>query len=993
MDARDVAGAHLSKDRDLVRGDVFVERYEIVGELGRGAYGVVYKALDQTSREHVALKIMRPNRISLSSNRWREATALRRLFLPGVAQLLGQGYDDDRPFVVMELIDGEPFPGPREGATWEELRPLVVRILEILNLVHAEGVVHGDLKPSNVLRSGSEVFLLDFGLATKTTASDYESGETGKGTPVYMAPELFAEGRPSAQSDLFAVGTMVFEALARQPFFPSASLLQWIRKLTVEGPPRLRDVLPDAPEDACTLVDALLARERADRPRSAGEALLLLQGESLTDGLPWLGDETRFQPIVQAMVDGTSLDVTGERGLGGERAIREAARHAEARGVEVHEIPPGSHPFESLIRMESLDLTLPVGAPLELLRSEAVDALRGALEAGIGLFAVREVDDWSDEVLNELRSAGSIVRRRYEAGEESSYELKPYTREELETFFVGIEIGFHLRTKPAKILYERTFGWPEDVFAELNSWNNSGFVHIDRDGVRTSVRSLQTLENGARPRPPVKAESLDDDDAELLAWIRLGSPLRIELIERVASVDNFHERLEALAARRLIHIHEGRIWRIRDVEVPLSHDANWLGSARSRLLAEAESPRLRFELSLGLDNDAQLLQAGLAEAERLQQLGDQSGCHATYRATVTRLMSLRSDLARDAVVHWGRFTAMTNSTDYIEETLWAWGDHDLRLRRLLELIRLTLSQPRLAYIQDFEDLGSFDDPRLETVRLAARGAASGWQTDEYFDATREMRELGERLIREGKDPGPLMTVAKMREAFAEYRDGKFEASAELHLDAARDADNVVYELKNVASAAWAFNDAFLYDRARELHERYMPIAERVGEPFLEFQLFGAERHARYRAGGTITPNDEVLSAIAEVGYGPLFSVIALQEMMASWRGGDLERALRVADSAANLWNAESQNWFVLMLFVIRSFFAGKPLSDDALDAVERCPYPRLRAQMLAFMSYLPGADGPRLRAEAKSLIPADMFEMRFEAISISECETLDQIGA
>lgn len=275
----------------IPRGETFADRYCVEAEVGRGAYGVVYRAIDEITGDPVALKILRANRARIASERWREASALRRLRIPGVATLYDEGYFDGAYYVAMEFVDGEHFFEPSEPRSWSEIRSHSIRLLEILSVVHRQGIVHGDLKPANVMRVGDDVKLLDFGLAISSIASDLEAEMGSKGTPVYMAPELFRDARATPSTDLFAVGTMLFEALAGRPFFMTANFVEWVRRLNSDGPPQLAEVMPKAHPEAQILVDALLQRLPEDRPRSAAEALSLIERGRSKTSLRSLGDE------------------------------------------------------------------------------------------------------------------------------------------------------------------------------------------------------------------------------------------------------------------------------------------------------------------------------------------------------------------------------------------------------------------------------------------------------------------------------------------------------------------------------------------------------------------------------------------------------------------------------------------------------------------------------------------------------------------------------
>ncbi|MFN7145829.1 MAG: serine/threonine-protein kinase, partial [Myxococcota bacterium] len=139
-------------------------RWRVEGPIGRGAFGSVWRGVDTGTGAHVAVKFLEPG-TSLDLARVRkEVAALRLLRVPGVVELLDAGTQDGRHYLVMELVEGLPFPGRAHG--WAAIAPLVARLCETLRQIHARGVVHRDLKPSNVLvTEDGRVVVLDFGVA------------------------------------------------------------------------------------------------------------------------------------------------------------------------------------------------------------------------------------------------------------------------------------------------------------------------------------------------------------------------------------------------------------------------------------------------------------------------------------------------------------------------------------------------------------------------------------------------------------------------------------------------------------------------------------------------------------------------------------------------------------------------------------------------------------------------------------------------------------
>jgi serine/threonine-protein kinase len=205
---------------------VLGHRYELVREIASGAMGAVYEARDLQLGRVVAVKMLRPELAADGAIRrrfHRESSILRAIEHPAVVRVLDVGKDeDDRAYTVMEFLRGETLESriAREGRVDPSaLGPILLTLADALAAVHAQGVVHGDLKPANViLLDASEpccARLVDFGLS-KVEGLDRltRTGELA-GTPIYMAPELVTGGvEPDARIDLYALGVIAYEALS-----------------------------------------------------------------------------------------------------------------------------------------------------------------------------------------------------------------------------------------------------------------------------------------------------------------------------------------------------------------------------------------------------------------------------------------------------------------------------------------------------------------------------------------------------------------------------------------------------------------------------------------------------------------------------------------------------------------------------------------------------------------------------------------------------------
>jgi WD40 repeat protein len=260
-----------------LRPGMVVGRFELVREIGRGGFGVVFEARDRDLGRLVAFKAMRrmrPERAGeLEQPLREEAEAAARLNHPNVVTLHDYGMHDGTPYLILELLRGETLQARlRRGEVppGEAVR-IALDIARGLVHAHAAGVLHRDLKPGNVyLCDGGGVKLLDFGLAR---LFDRGTG-SGGGTPAYMAPEQFRGEPGDARADVFSAAVVLFHMLAGELPFPVSRG----RSAALDAGPPPRLPLPDAPPELAALLASALSRDPAGRPQSAQAFLDALQG-------------------------------------------------------------------------------------------------------------------------------------------------------------------------------------------------------------------------------------------------------------------------------------------------------------------------------------------------------------------------------------------------------------------------------------------------------------------------------------------------------------------------------------------------------------------------------------------------------------------------------------------------------------------------------------------------------------------------------------------
>ena len=258
--------------------------YEISEVIGTGGMGIVLKGLDARLNRVVAVKVLTPALALNSTARkrfLREAQAAAAVSHPNVVAIHSVG-EDRLPYLVMEFVDGPSLQQRLESDGFLQLNQILrigVQVASGLAAAHAQGLVHRDIKPGNILlENGMErVRLTDFGLARAADDASVTRDGTIVGTPQYMSPEQ-ARGEPVDQtSDLFSLGSVLYSLATGRPPFRAESSYGVMRKITDEAPVPIRELNPDIPEWLCSIIGKLMAKERHDRFQSVTELHALLE--------------------------------------------------------------------------------------------------------------------------------------------------------------------------------------------------------------------------------------------------------------------------------------------------------------------------------------------------------------------------------------------------------------------------------------------------------------------------------------------------------------------------------------------------------------------------------------------------------------------------------------------------------------------------------------------------------------------------------------------
>ncbi len=253
--------------------------YRILETVGLGGEGIVYKAIDIATGATVALKRLAFAPFGETGNEGREIEAARKLDHPGIVRLLNQFESNGHTVLAMEWVEGGTLKDYLERHTIppEQAVRLAIRLCEILEYAHGQGLIHRDLKPANVLLEHGRIEhprLADFGLAKFAgPEGKYSAVTSGLGTPGYMPPEMVSThfGQVGPPTDIYALGVMLYEMLVRRLPFESDTPFDILRRTCDEPVTSLRRWRPEIPRDLENVCLQCLAKRPQDRYRNVSE--------------------------------------------------------------------------------------------------------------------------------------------------------------------------------------------------------------------------------------------------------------------------------------------------------------------------------------------------------------------------------------------------------------------------------------------------------------------------------------------------------------------------------------------------------------------------------------------------------------------------------------------------------------------------------------------------------------------------------------------------
>ncbi len=309
----------MSEVPSLAPGLVVGGTYEIISRLGSGGMGEVWLAKHlRLAGKQVAIKVLKlaaPSPESLARFK-REAEIAARLEHPNIVQVLDfNELPSGEPYIVMEFLKGESLASRAHGRALppDEVASIMRQVGAALQAAHREGVVHRDLKPDNIFlvptAAGDQVKVLDFGISRLQGSSTVQTAEAAIiGTPRYMSPEQARGNSREAtkQSDVFSLGSIVYELLTGEPAFDGEQIAQVVFRVVFEAPADVRAKAPGVPEQMARAIDHALMKDVATRTPDVETFVYELTGQPLGVVSQPSGIVTQGVPLTPSLDSGAT---------------------------------------------------------------------------------------------------------------------------------------------------------------------------------------------------------------------------------------------------------------------------------------------------------------------------------------------------------------------------------------------------------------------------------------------------------------------------------------------------------------------------------------------------------------------------------------------------------------------------------------------------------------------------------------------------------------
>lgn len=293
-------------------------RYHIIDKLGAGGMATVYKAQDTNLKRTVAIKLIRREAFGvevlerLTLRFEREARVLAQLNHPNIVKVYDYGEFEGAPFLVMGYLQGKTLKEIEKPLTWQKASKILLPIAQALAHVHNNGILHRDVKPSNILiDEAGQPMLADFGIAKLLENSDdatLTGTGIGIGTPEYMAPEQGLGQEVDGRADVYALGIVLYELVTgRKPYAADTPLAVLFKQMNDPLPPP-RNFVPNLPEYVEKIIFKALAKKPEDRfndMNAFAEAL-----ERLTNRVAFSPDQPPILKLILPVARQNNADQT-----------------------------------------------------------------------------------------------------------------------------------------------------------------------------------------------------------------------------------------------------------------------------------------------------------------------------------------------------------------------------------------------------------------------------------------------------------------------------------------------------------------------------------------------------------------------------------------------------------------------------------------------------------------------------------------------------------
>ncbi|MGE0483337.1 MAG: protein kinase [Gammaproteobacteria bacterium] len=253
-------------------------KYEVMREIGRGSMGTVYLGHDPYIDRQVAIKVAHAEQLNdeEGGDRYRkmffnEAHTAGRLTHPNIIGIYDAGVDGDTCYIVMELVEGgetlKDYCRADNLQSIEKVVEMIFKCAKALDYAHKQGVIHRDIKPTNILvTQDGDVKIGDFSIAHLTKMDSTETMPMGMvGSPRYMSPEQVTEDYITSQTDIFSLGVIMFELLTGKHPFAAESFSRLVQRILNEDPADVREFRSEIPEALARIVKRAMAKDRAER--------------------------------------------------------------------------------------------------------------------------------------------------------------------------------------------------------------------------------------------------------------------------------------------------------------------------------------------------------------------------------------------------------------------------------------------------------------------------------------------------------------------------------------------------------------------------------------------------------------------------------------------------------------------------------------------------------------------------------------------------------